>query len=74
MSDSKLVLVGEAVYREKELVAAWIKGAWYRFEDGGSVGKKAWVHIDPLMCKRDLDLVSECNALVREGRAKTGGK
>ena len=69
MSGGKLVLVGGTVYREKVLVAAWIKGAWYRFEEG-DVGNRSWVHIDPSMSKRDLELVSECNALVREGRAK----
>lgn len=50
---------GDLVCQGQTLIAAWMKGGWYRFKDG-PVGKKEWVHIDPNMGPGDAAIVAAC--------------
>lgn len=59
-----LVRYGDGVYRGATLIAAWMRGAWYTFQDGPA-GKREWVHLDPRMSEQNAQLVEQCGKAPR---------
>lgn len=54
--------VGDGVYDGLKLVAAWLKGGWYKRTPEG------WEHVNPAMSAADASLVQACESAVRRER------
>lgn len=54
----KLIRVGDEVYDGNVLVAAWMRGAWYKPKR--EKGQIIWEHVEPSMGAEDAKLVDGC--------------